>query len=147
MITITNALGESMNRASQVEIAASIVTAYLARNAVSPGDLPKLIGDVTTSIADLSATPKVPQSSASAVVVTAKDVKQSITPEYLISFEDGKRYRTLKRHLRARGMSPEQYRRKWNLPPDYPMVAASYAALRSAMAKGFGLGSRKASET
>lgn len=136
-----------MDKAVQIEIAATIITAYLTRNAVSPADMPKLIGDISASVAELSATPRVPQSSVAPVAVTAKDVKQSITPDYLISFEDGKRYRTLKRHLRARGLSPERYRQKWSLPLDYPMVAANYAALRSAMAKGIGLGTRKASET
>jgi len=136
-----------MDKSVQIEIAATIITAYLTRNAVSPADLPKLIGDISASVAELSATPRVPQSSVAPVAVTAKDVKQSITPDYLISFEDGKRYRTLKRHLRARGLSPERYRQKWSLPLDYPMVAANYAALRSAMAKGIGLGTRKASET
>jgi predicted transcriptional regulator len=69
-------------------------------------------------------------------------IKKTVTPDYLISLEDGRRYRTLKRHLAGRGLTPEQYRQKWGLPPDYPMVAANYAAQRSELAKSIGLGQK-----
>ena len=69
-------------------------------------------------------------------------IRKTVTPDFLISLEDGRRYRTLKRHLAGRGLTPEQYRAKWGLPPDYPMVAANYAAQRSELAKSIGLGQK-----
>jgi predicted transcriptional regulator len=120
-------------------ITAEIVSAHVANNAVSASDLPKLIIEVHRTLASLetSATP----AEAADPKVPAVPVKKSITPDYLICLEDGKKMKMLKRHLRtAYGMTPDQYRAKWRLAADYPMVAPNYAAKRSALAKGFGLG-------
>ena len=78
-----------------------------------------------------------------AALVPAVSIKKSVTPDYLISLEDGKRYKALKRHLRTRGMTPDEYRIKWGLPQDYPMVAASYSEKRSQLAKNSGLGAQR----
>ncbi|HTJ58253.1 MAG TPA: MucR family transcriptional regulator [Devosiaceae bacterium] len=125
-----------------VEIVGEIVAAYVSHNALSATDLPRLITDVFSAIKDLG-TPVAPEP---AVQPTpAVSVRKSITPDYLICLDDGKKFKSLRRHLAALGMTPEQYREKWGLPPDYPMVAPNYSSTRSAMAKSFGLG-RKAAE-
>jgi predicted transcriptional regulator len=121
-----------------IEMTADIVSAYVGNNAVTTADLPGLIKSVhdalegvRTGASDDPAPPPVP----------AVSVRKSITPDYLISLEDGGKYKSLKRHLRTKyDMSPEEYRAKWNLPKDYPMVAPAYAAARSALAKAAGLG-------
>jgi predicted transcriptional regulator len=125
-------------RAELIEMAAEIVSAYVGNNAVSAADLPSLIHGVHQALAGVStgaqpaeAAPKEP----------AVPVKRSITPEFLICLEDGRKFKSLKRHLRTKyNMSPEDYRAKWGLPKDYPMVAPSYAKARSDLAKQMGLG-------
>jgi predicted transcriptional regulator len=126
-----------------IELAAQIVAAYVGHNAVEQADLPKLIGEVHKALEQVAAgtgrkdegpDPKPPVS-----------VKKSITPDYLICLEDGKKFKSLKRHLRTHfNLTPEQYREKWGLPADYPMVAPNYANSRSNLAKNMGLGQRKA---
>ncbi len=124
-----------------VGLTAEIVTAYVEHNAISAHDLPALILSIHHTLTNIEA-PEAPE----AVALTpAVPIKKSVTPDYIISLEDGRKFRTIKRHLALKGMTPEQYRMKWNLPDDYPMVAPSYAAARSSMAKSFGLG-RKAGE-
>lgn len=119
-----------------LDLTGQIVAAYVTRNAISAADLPRLIASVESSLLALTGAPQ-PE----AVELTPPvPIKKTITPDHLISLEDGKPYRSLKRHLTALGMTPDQYRRKWGLPADYPMVSEGYSALRSSLAKGTGLG-------
>ena len=126
-------------------LTANIVAAYVMNNSVQSGDLPALIGQVHSA---LHKTVQGEPANAPVPLVPAVPVKKSVTPDFIICLEDGKKYKSLKRHLRtAYNLSPEEYRAKWGLPADYPMVAPNYAATRSAMAKSLGLGqlrSRKA---
>ncbi len=124
-----------------VEFTTQIVSAYVANNAVVAGDLPGLIGDVHSALSRASSnmiqTPK-------EELKPAVAVKKSLTPDYIICLEDGKKFKSLKRHLRTHyNMSPEEYREKWGLEPNYPMVAPNYAEARSNLAKKMGLGQRK----
>ena len=124
-----------------VELSTEIVSAYVSHNAVSPGDLPRLIADVHGALRGLknNETPAPVEELKPAV-----PVRKSIAPDYIICLEDGKKFKSLKRHLRTHyNLSPEEYREKWGLPADYPMVAPSYSATRSKLAKDNGLG-RKA---
>lgn len=126
------------NRADIVEMTAEIVSAYVSGNATSASDVPALIERVYGALTSLSGA----LAPAAPVELTpAVPIKKSITNEYIICLEDGKRFKSLKRHLRTRyDLSPEDYRAKWGLPADYPMVAPSYAAARSNLAKQMGLG-------
>ncbi|MFI0846594.1 MucR family transcriptional regulator [Mesorhizobium sp. IMUNJ 23232] len=122
---------------SRLELTASIVSAYVSKNSVPMANLADLVTSVHASLGKL--TGKVEPEPVP--LVPAVPVKKSITPEYIISLEDGRKFKSLKRHLSTQyGMSPEQYRAKWGLPTDYPMVAPNYAATRSALAKTMGLG-------
>ncbi|SFU39081.1 transcriptional regulator, MucR family [Methylobacterium sp. 174MFSha1.1] len=123
-----------------VGLAADIVSSYVANNNLQVAELPGLIASVHASLAALGqpAAPVVEESRA-----TPAQIRKSVTPDHLISFLDGKPYRSLKRHLTSQGMTPAEYRQKFGLPHDYPMVAASYAAQRSALAKSLGLGQRR----
>ena len=121
-----------------IEMTADIVSAYVGNNSVVAGDLPALIQSVHRALSTVSGAPE-------AVEVAPKEpavpVKRSITPDYLICLEDGRKFKSLKRHLRTKyNMSPEDYRAKWALPKDYPMVAPNYARARSDPAKQMGLG-------
>lgn len=119
-----------------VDLAADIVSAYVSKNSVPVAELPNLIASVHTSLTNLGQ-----RASAEPEKLTPPvPIKKTVTPDYLISLEDGKQYKSLKRHLSTRGLTPEEYRRKWGLPHDYPMVAATYAAQRSELAKNSGLG-------
>jgi predicted transcriptional regulator len=108
-------------------------------------DLPGLIQSVYASISGLDA-PSTPEADKP---VPAVSIKKSVTPDYIISLEDGRHFKSLKRHLGGKGMTPDEYRAKWGLPKDYPMVAPNYAAQRSELAKALGLGQqrRKRAET
>ena len=130
----------SGNNDAVVDLVAGIVSAYVAHNRVPTADLPDLIASTHTALVGLGkAPPPVVEEKAPAV-----SVKKSITPDFLICLEDGKKFKSLKRHLRtAYDMTPEQYRAKWGLPLDYPMVAPSYAEARSQMAKSMGLGNQR----
>ncbi len=122
-----------------IELTADIVSAYVSHNSVSPSELPSLIHHVHGALTHFKPVPIIEEPMEPAK--PAVSVKKSITPDYLICLEDGKRFKSLKRHLRAQfGMSPDDYREKWGLPPDYPMVAPNYATARSALAKEMGLG-------
>jgi predicted transcriptional regulator len=123
-----------------IELTADIVSAFISNNSVPVSDLPSLIGNVHTALRN-SGQPA-PQRE-EAKPTPAVPTKRSITPDYLISLEDGKHYKSLKRHLGKLGLTPEAYREKWGLPHDYPMIAANYAAKRSELAKSFGLGQRR----
>jgi predicted transcriptional regulator len=123
-------------------LTADIVSAYVANNSVYRGDLSNLIASVHSALQGLSAPPPTPEQPKPEPAVL---VRRSVTPDYLISLEDGRQYKSLKRHLSTRGMTPDEYRAKWGLPKNYPMVAANYAARRSELARSIGLGqSRKA---
>ena len=125
-----------------IELTADIVSAYVANNTVSSGDIPSLISDIHSALVRVSAGQEIP-----VVLEPAKpavSIKKSITSDYIICLEDGKKFKSLKRHLRtAYNMSPEQYREKWGLPQDYPMVAPNYAEARSQLAKQMGLGQKR----
>ena len=124
-----------------VELTADIVSAYVAHNTVVTADLGALIGEVHEA---LSRAANRGHTALSEELKPAVAVKKSITPDFLICLEDGLKFKSLKRHLGMRyGMSPEQYRAKWNLPADYPMVAPAYAAARSELARKIGLGQQR----
>ena len=128
-----------MAKSNPVELASEIVAAFVSNNPLPKGDLPALIHAMHSAVERLAAEPESvpPQVEAKTPAVP---IRRSITPDFLICLDDGKRFKSLRRHLAGLGLTPEQYRRKWNLPPDYPMVAPNYAARRSALAKKFGLG-------
>lgn len=118
---------------------AQIVSAYVGKNTVDRSELAELIQTVHASLNQLDGTESVPVDLKPAV-----SIKKSLTDEYLICLEDGAKFKSLRRHLRSKfDMSPEEYREKWGLPADYPMVAPSYARQRSALAKKIGLGQSK----
>jgi predicted transcriptional regulator len=124
-----------------VEFTTQIVSAYVSNNTVVPADLPTLINDVHDALSRASnhITQPVREELKPAVAP-----KKSVTPDYIVCLEDGKKFKSLKRHLRTHyNMSPEEYREKWGLPPDYPMVAPNYAQARSNLAKKMGLGQRR----
>ena len=126
---------------STVELTASIVAAYLTNNSTPASEIPALIAQVHGALTRVS-TGRVEV--AVEPVKPAVPLKKSITADYLICLEDGKRFKSLKRHLRTRyNMTPEQYRTKWGLPADYPMVARNYAATRSQLARKMGLGQQQ----
>jgi predicted transcriptional regulator len=123
-----------------ISLSADIVSAYVSRNSVPTSDLADLIHSVHSALKSLAAGEAIPKTE---VLVPAVPIRKSITPGFLICLDDGKKFKSLKRHLADLGMTPGQYREKWSLPKDYPMVAPEYAATRSALAKKMGLG-RKA---
>ena len=119
---------------------ADIVSAYVAHNALTGDKLPDLIGSVYGALSRASLQAVEPEK---VELKPAVAIKKSVTPEYIICLEDGKKFKSFKRHLKTHyDMSPEEYREKWGLPHDYPMVAPSYAAARSDLAKNMGLGRR-----
>lgn len=119
-----------------IELAGGIVSAYVSKNNVPRSELPALIQGVYASLSSLGK----PTEPEPIKLTPLMPIKKTVTPDAIISLEDGKPYKTLKRHLAGRGITPEEYRRKWDLPPDYPMTAAAYAAKRSELAKSSGLG-------
>lgn len=121
-----------------VGMAAEIVSAYVSSNPVTPQEIPGLIRTVYAALAEVSGAPIAALEPAQEPAVA---VKKSVTADYIICLEDGKKFKSLKRHLRTRyGMTPDEYRSKWALPHDYPMVAPNYAKERSTLAKRMGLG-------
>jgi predicted transcriptional regulator len=132
---------ENSGDSAFIALTAQIVSAYVGNHSVATADIPNLISQVHSALQRVSggqaATPAEP-------LKPAIPVKRSITSDYIICLEDGKKFKSLKRHLRTRyKMTPEQYREKWALPPDYPMVAPNYAAARSQLAKQMGLGQQR----
>jgi predicted transcriptional regulator len=124
-----------------IELTAEIVSAYVSNNTVPAAEIPALINQIHTALARVSGgsgdAPAEP-------LRPAVSVKKSITPEHIVCLEDGKKFKSLKRHLRTQyNMTPEQYREKWGLSADYPMVAPNYAAARSQLAKQMGLGQQR----
>ena len=127
-----------------VGLTAEIVSAYVSNNTVTATDLAGLIGDVHHALARASSGGGASEPAERSDFKPAVPVKKSVTDEYLICLEDGKKFKSLKRHLRTHyKLSPDQYRAKWDLPPNYPMVAPNYAAARSQLAKKMGLGTRR----
>jgi predicted transcriptional regulator len=132
-------MAESENDALSLELVSKIVSAYVSKNSLPPGDLPQLIKTVHEAL-------KSP-GQAGARPEPAVSIKQSVKPEYIVCLDDGKKLKMLKRHLRAAyNMSPDEYRKRWGLPSDYPMVAPKYAAKRSELAKKIGLGRKAGSK-
>jgi predicted transcriptional regulator len=132
---------DSPTTASELaSLTAELVSAYVGNNVVQQNDLPQLIASVHASLSALGTQQPVAQAERP---VPPVPIKKSITPDYLVSLEDGRRYKSLKRHLAGRGLTPEQYRRKWGLAGDYPMVAPNYAKQRSDLAKAAGLGRKR----
>ena len=126
-----------------VELTAQIVAAHVANNTVSVPDMPSLIEQVHRSLVGLGSVTAATVASVSERPQPAVPVKKSVTDEFMICLEDGQKMKMLKRHLKtAYDMTPEQYRERWGLPLDYPMVAPSYAKQRSALAKQIGLGTK-----
>ena len=124
-----------------LQMTAAVVTAYVANNSVVRQDIPALIENVHKAFATLQNGPK--EVKIAEPLQPRLPIKKTITPDYLISLEDGRQYRTLKRHLRGAGLTPDEYRAKWGLPHDYPMVAPNYSEQRSQMAKSIGLGAMR----
>jgi predicted transcriptional regulator len=120
-----------------LDLAAKLVTSFVSNNSLPTGELPALIQIIHAALMRLKDRAETPAPEEQKPVVS---IRQSITPEYLICLEDGKHFKSLKRHLAGHGLTPEEYRAKWKLPSDYPMVPANYAAVRSELAKKIGLG-------
>jgi predicted transcriptional regulator len=134
-------MADNASESSYIELTANIVSAYVSNNSVPSADIPALISQVHTALKRVSGG----QATAAAEPLKpAIAVKRSIAPDYIVCLEDGLKFKSLKRHLRTRyNMTPEQYREKWSLPADYPMVAPNYAAARSQLAKQMGLGQQR----
>lgn len=131
-------VGADMEHVSpMIEHTVKVVASYLSNNAVEMSDVPRIISVVHKALLVID---PATGDAASARPAPPVPVRKSVFDDYLVSLEDGRRYRSLKRHLSGRGLTPEQYRQKWNLSYDYPMVAPNYAKLRSELAKNMGLG-------
>lgn len=130
---------DQSNMSELLSLTTEIVAAHVANNTVLVGDLPQLINDVYRTLANVGSAPQQEERP----LVPAVPIKKSVTPDYIICLEDGKKLKMLKRHLKtAYNMTPEEYRERWQLPPDYPMVAPNYASHRSSLAKKIGLGTK-----
>jgi predicted transcriptional regulator len=134
-------MAEHAESTNFIELAADIVAAYVSNNSVSTGDLPNLIVEVHAALGRIvGGVKEMPVE----IQKPAVSVRKSVTPDYILCLEDGKKFKSLKRHLRTQyNMTPEQYREKWGLPADYPMVAPNYAEARSKLAKEMGLGQQR----
>jgi predicted transcriptional regulator len=123
------------------ELVAGVAASYFENSHVSPQEIPSAIAQIAGSLAAIgNAEPAAPPPPEGPAKPSTSQVRKSVTPDALISFEDGKSYKTLKRHLTLRGLTPADYKAKWGLPHDYPMTAPSYSARRSELAKSSGLG-------
>ena len=130
--------------ADLLEQVTEIVSAYVSHNSVSPSDLPALIASTHSALHLLSSSPVV---GIVEELKSAVSIRQSVTPDFIICLDDGKKFKSMKRHLAGLGMSPDEYRAKWGLPSDYPMVAPNYSKTRSTLAKSVGLGRKPAGRT
>ena len=129
---------EKPNVSELLELTTEIVSAHASNNTVAPGGLSQLIQDVDKTLADVGAQEAVPEKPRPAV-----SAKKSVFPDFIVCLEDGKKLKMLKRHLKtAYNLTPDEYRKRWGLPADYPMVAPNYAKHRSALAKKIGLGTK-----
>ena len=134
-------MNDASNSTNYIELAADIVSAYVSNNTLPSSELPALINEVHNALMRMTSgvAPVVAEALKPAV-----PARKSITNDYIICLEDGKKFKSLKRHLRTQyNMSPEEYREKWGLPADYPMVAPNYAKARSQLAKEMGLGQQR----
>lgn len=130
---------QEQDLSSLVAMTAEIASAYVANNAVATADLPRVISTIAENLKQLGQEP-----AEEVKLEPAVPIKRSVTADYIVCLEDGKKLKMLKRHLQTRyGMTPDEYRQRWGLKSDYPMVAPSYAATRSALAKKIGLGKPK----
>ncbi|CCG41566.1 MucR family transcriptional regulator [Magnetospirillum molischianum] len=131
-------MSERSSNNELLALTTEIVSAHVGNNSVAIGELPHLIQEVYRTLSSVGTTPAVPERPQPAV-----PVRKSVTPDYIICLEDGKKLKMLKRHLKtAYNMTPEEYRERWGLPADYPMVAPNYAQHRSSLAKKIGLGTK-----
>ncbi|MEI8717349.1 MucR family transcriptional regulator [Mesorhizobium sp. ISC11] len=128
------------NAIELIELTADIVSAFVSNNSVPVSNLADLISSVHVSLSSVGKDTPPPDEP----LTPAVNPKRSVTADFIICLDDGKKFKSLKRHLAQLGMTPDQYRAKWNLPGDYPMVAPNYAAQRSALAKSIGLGRKAA---
>ena len=134
-------MSDNLASSNYIELAADIVSAYVSNNSVPSGDLGSLISDVHLALVKVGGTASEAPAEAPKPAIP---VKKSITPDYIVCLEDGKKFKSLKRHLRTQyNMTPEQYHERWGLPSDYPMVAPNYAAKRSELARQSGLGQQR----
>ena len=135
------AMSNVSDTTNYIGLTAEIVSAYVSNNTVASGDIPALINQVHSALLRVS---NGEAQSPSEPLKPAVPVKRSINPDFIVCLEDGKKFKSLKRHLRTQyNMTPEQYREKWGLAADYPMVAPNYAAARSQLAKQMGLGQQR----
>ena len=133
-------MSESDDKELLIDLTADIVAAYIKANSLVSGDLPGLIGNVHAAIMHAASNERTP---ANPSLSQAVPIKKSVTPDYIFCLEDGKKFKSLKRHLSTRyDLTPDAYRAKWGLPRDYPMVAPNYGAVRSQLAKKGSSGSR-----
>ena len=130
-----------LDPAALIEMTAEVVAAYITKNHVRAAELPELISTIHASLAGMGSVPEL--AAAPAKLEPPVSIKKSLTDDHLISMEDGKRYVSLKRHLAKHGLTPAEYRAKWNLPHDYPMVSPAYARKRSELARSVGLGAMR----
>ncbi len=132
---------DDQNQPGLVELTARIVSAFVSKNTLSASDLPQLISDTHAALSRVTGGAPLPEREE---IKPKVPVKRSVMPDHIVCLEDGKKFKSLKRHLRTHyNLSPDDYREKWGLPPDYPMVAPNYARARSDLAKKMGLGTRK----
>ena len=132
--------------ADTLALTGEIVSAFVAYNSLRSTELPALIQAVHAELTKIASGAAAAAAPAPEPATPAVSVRKSITPDYLVCLDDGLKFKSLRRHLTALGMTPEQYRAKWSLPADYPMVAATYAAQRSELAKKIGLGQSRKSD-
>lgn len=130
----------SEEKGNLIELTAGVVAAYVGANTVAVSDIPGLIRSVYGALNGAGEPSAAPAAAAPSVKLTAAQIRKSITPDALISFVDGRPYKTLKRHLNTHGLTVEEYKAQFGLPADYPTTAPSYSEARSAMAKALGLG-------
>ncbi|TVR09341.1 MAG: MucR family transcriptional regulator [Salinarimonadaceae bacterium] len=138
-------MSETAQDSGHIELTTEIVSAYVSNNSLPTAELPGLIESVYAALNKVATGA---QEQPVEVPVPAVPIKKSITPDFIICLEDGKKFKSLKRHLRTKyDMTPEEYRAKWGLPSDYPMVAPNYASARSELAKAMGLGAQRRKTT
>jgi predicted transcriptional regulator len=133
-------MAENSSERALIDLTAQIVAAYVGNNSVPSGDIANLINQVHAALTRVAGAPAAMPPEA---LKPAVPVKRSIASDYIVCLEDGKKFKSLRRHLRTLNMTPQQYREKWGLPSDYPMVAPNYAAARSQLAKQMGLGQQR----
>jgi predicted transcriptional regulator len=145
MKTEGDPMTENVEQGSLIEPTADIVSAYVSNNSIQSSDLPTLISEIHAALHQTLGGPAEPEPEPQKPAVS---IKKSVTPDYIICLDDGKKFKSLKRHVRTfHDVSPEEYREKWGLPADYPMVAPNYAKARSMLAKKMGLGRKPTPST